>query len=292
MSFANLKTKRNQISDLLAAADAAGGGATGKKSYGDDRLWKPTVDKMGNGFAVLRFLPAAEGQALPWVRYFDHGFQGPGGWYIEKSLTTLNEQDPVSEYNSTLWNNGTEEGKTLARKQKRRLHYVVNALIVSDPANPANEGKVMLYQFGKKIYDKIIDAMQPEFADEKPVDPFNFWEGADFKLKIRQVEGYRNYDKSEFASQSALSDNDAEFIDPKNFKSYDELKARFEKVTGQSTMTTQARQDLSVQESAPPMATATAPSPQTEFAPVTAEAMETSNDDDTLSYFSRLTAED
>ncbi len=305
MSFANLKTKRNQISDLLAAADAAGGGATGKKNYGDDRLWKPTVDKMGNGYAVLRFLPAAEGQALPWVRYFDHGFQGPGGWYIEKSLTTLNEQDPVSEYNSTLWNNGTEEGKTLARKQKRRLHYVVNALIVSDPANPSNEGKVMLYQFGKKIYDKIIDAMQPEFADEKPVDPFNFWEGADFKLKIRQVEGYRNYDKSEFASQSALSNNDAEleaiynkmhdlseFIDPKNFKSYAELKARFEKVTGQTTMTSQANHDLSVQESAPPMPTATIADAPQEFAPVTAEAMETSNDDDTLSYFSRLTAED
>ena len=209
MSFANLKRNRDQISKLLQAAESAGGGE--KKNYGDDRVWKPTVDKAGNGYAVLRFLPASEGAELPWVRYWDHGFKGPTGqWYIEKSLTSIGQQDPVSEYNSELWNSGIESNKEIVRKQKRRLHYVVNALIVSDPANPANEGKVMLFQFGKKIFDKIMDVMQPQFQDEEPVNPFDFWAGAHFKLKIRNVEGYRNYDKSEFASPAPLSNDDDE----------------------------------------------------------------------------------
>ena len=217
-------------------------------SKDDTRFWQPEVDKAGNGMAVIRFLPApaADGDdALPWVRVFNHGFQGPGGWYIENSLTTLNQKDPVSEYNSILWNSGIEANKEIARKQKRRLTYISNVLIVSDPKHPENEGQIKLYKYGKKIFDKISEAMNPEFADETPLNPFDFWEGANFKIKIRQVEGYRNYDKSEFDSPSALSDDDAkleelwkkeyslkEFLDPKQFKSYDTLKAKLDKVLG------------------------------------------------------------
>jgi hypothetical protein len=199
--------------------------------------------------AVIRFLPApaVDGDdALPWVRRFDHGFQGPGGWYIENSLTTLGQKDPVSEYNTTLWNSGIEANKEIARKQKRRLHYIANILVVSDPSNPSNEGQIKLFKFGKKIFDKITEAMNPEFADETPINPFDMWEGANFKLKIRNVEGYRNYDKSEFADKSALLDGDdeklealwkkefslKEFTEPSNFKSYEVLKAKLDKVLG------------------------------------------------------------
>jgi len=215
-----------------------------EKKGDDDRFWKPTVDKAGNGQAVLRFLPAPAGEELPWVRVFDHGFQGPTGkWYIENSLTTINKNDPVGELNSELWNSGIEANKEIARKQKRRLSYISNVLVVRDPANPENEGKVFLYKYGKKIFDKIKDVMQPTFEDEEPINPFDFWQGANFKLRIRQVEGYRNYDKSEFDSVSVLSDNDdeieslwkkqhslASFLDPANFKSYDELKAKLNAV--------------------------------------------------------------
>ena len=208
MSFENLKRNRGSIDALTKAAEAAsGGGQQQKQSYVDDRFWKPTVDKAGNGYAVIRFLPAPQGEDLPWVRYWDHGFQGPSGlWYIENSLTSIGQNDPVSEMNSVLWNSGREEDKQTARDRKRRLHYVSNIMVVSDPGNPDNEGKVFLYKFGKKIFDKIMDVMQPQFADEDPVNPFDFWEGANFKLKIQQVAGYRNYDKSEFANTSALSD--------------------------------------------------------------------------------------
>ena len=191
MSFANLKSNKTDVSKLVSAAQSLSGGGDKKKSYEDERIWKPTVDDNGNGFAVIRFLPAAEGQELPWVRYFDHFFKGPTGqWYIEKSLTTMNQNDPVSEYNSRLWNSGHDEDKETARKQKRRLHYVSNILVVSDPSNPANEGKVFLYDFGKKIFDKIMDVMQPQFPGEEPINPFDFWNGADFQLKIRNVAGY------------------------------------------------------------------------------------------------------
>ena len=219
----------------------------GQKSYQDDRIWKLEADKAGNGTATLRFLPRVEGDELPWVRIFNHSFQGPTGkWYIENSLTTLGEKDPVGELNSKLWNSGSEANKEIARKQKRRLSYIANVLVVSDPKHPENEGKVMLFKFGKKIFDKITEAMNPEFADETPINPFDMWEGANFKLKIRNVEGYRNYDKSEFDSVTALFNGDDEkleelwkkefslkdFTDKKQFKPYDQLKARLDKVLG------------------------------------------------------------
>jgi hypothetical protein len=301
MSFENLKRNRDQISKLVQAAEAAGGSAPAeKKNYGDDRIWKPTVDKAGNGYAVLRFLPATEGVELPWVRYWDHGFKGPTGqWYIENSLTSIGQADPVGELNSRLWNSGIEADKETARRQKRRLHYVANVLVVSDPGNPSNEGKVMLYKFGKKIFEKIMDAMQPDFADEKPVNPFDMWEGADFKLKIRNVEGYRNYDKSEFTTPSALYDGDdsrledlysqlhnlGEFTDPKNYKSYDELKAKLMRVLGEeaSAGAPTMAQEVQMNE----------PATYEVVPPITKEQVEdTSEDDDTMSYFAKLANED
>ena len=249
-SFANLKRSRNDLDKLTKAIEDSTSPTSKEAGSKDDtRLWQPTVDKAGNGMAVIRFLPApaVDGDdALPWVRRFDHGFQGPGGWYIENSLTTLGQKDPVSEYNTTLWNSGIEANKEIARKQKRRLHYIANILVVSDPSNPSNEGQIKLFKFGKKIFDKITEAMNPEFADETPINPFDMWEGANFKLKIRNVEGYRNYDKSEFADKSALLDGDdeklealwkkefslKEFTEPSNFKSYEVLKAKLDKVLG------------------------------------------------------------
>jgi len=249
-SFANLKRSRNDLDKLTKAIEDSTSPTSKEAGSKDDtRLWQPTVDKAGNGMAVIRFLPApaVDGDdALPWVRRFDHGFQGPGGWYIENSLTTLGQKDPVSEYNTTLWNSGIEANKEIARKQKRRLHYIANILVVSDPSNPSNEGEIKLFKFGKKIFDKITEAMNPEFADETPINPFDMWEGANFKLKIRNVEGYRNYDKSEFADKSALLEGDdakleelwkkefslKEFTEPSNFKSYEVLKAKLDKVLG------------------------------------------------------------
>ena len=217
-----------------------------KKSYTDDTMWKPELDKTGNGFAVVRFLPTPEGEEMPWVSYFDHGFQGPGGWYIEKSLTTLNKQDPVSEYNSQLWNTGIEANKEIARKQKRRLHYVSNVYVVSDPKNPDNEGKVFKYRYGKKIFEALKEAISPAFADEKAINPFDLrGEGANFKIKIRKVDGYWNYDKSEFDSPAPLFEDEdklnevvaslhslSDIIAPDQFKSYDELKEKFDRVLG------------------------------------------------------------
>lgn len=309
MSFANLKTKRSAaISQLVAAAEKVGGGGEQKK-YGDDRFWKPTVDKAGNGYAVIRFLPAPEGEDLPWVRFWDHGFKGPTGlWYIENSLTSIGQPDPVSEGNSVLWNTGREEDKTIARDRKRRLHYVANVYIVSDPSNPANDGKIMLYKFGKKIFDKIMDIMQPQFQDENPVNPFDFWEGADFKLKIRNVEGYRNYDKSEFSKQAALlGGDDAEleeiygklnslkdFIDPKNYKSYDELKTKLIRVLGESgvPMTTAESISLDEHDDGPKFKAVEAKTPRPAKAPVVNDGPDEvpSDDDDTLSYFAKLAA--
>ena len=297
MSFANLKRNRDQISNLLAAAESIG--AKGEKqSYADDRMWKPTVDKAGNGYAVIRFLPAGEGQDVPWARYWDHGFKGPSGqWYIEKSLTSIGLNDPVGEMNSLLWNSGIEADKDKARTQKRRLHYVSNILVVSDPGNPANEGKVFMYQYGKKIFDKIMDMMQPQFQDEEPVNPFDMWEGANFKLKIRQVEGYRNYDKSEFASPKALSEDEAmlektygslfllkEFTDPSSYKTYDELKEKLHRVLGESTDSLGSmniKQEVQMNE----------PEPLPNITEVSSNEASSESDDDTMSYFAKLAKE-
>ena len=211
----------------------------------DERQWKLECDKGGNGYAVIRFLPAPNGEDLPFAKVYSHAFQGTGGWLIDNCLTSLNQKCPICEHNSGLWNNGTDAGKDAARKQKRKLTYIANIYVVKDPANPENEGKVFLYKFGKKIFDKITAAMQPEFEDEEAIDPFDFWGGANFKLKAKNVAGYRNYDSSEFARPDALLDDDdameavwkkqyslAELVAADQFKSYDELKKRLDYVLG------------------------------------------------------------
>jgi gp32 DNA binding protein like len=310
MSFAALKKNRSaSIEKLVQSAQAISGGEKGG-SKDESNLWKPTVDKSGNGYAVIRFLPAPEGEDVPWARFWDHGFQGPTGkWYIEKSLTTIGQPDPVSELNSKLWNSGIESDKDQVRKQKRRQHYAANILVISDPSNPDNEGKVFLFQFGKKIFDKIMDVLQPQFQDEQPVNPFDFWEGADFKLKIRNVEGYRNYDKSEFASPAPLFGGDdaklesvykqlnslAQFTDPKNFKSYEELKRKLDMVLGGSSAPMRTAESMMMEdedEVAPPVVKArseSAPIKKTAaFKPVESDD---GDDDDTMSFFSKLAAE-
>ena len=244
MSFKDLK-KQSKLGSLTAKLVKEVEKMNNTGGNTDDRIWKLDVDKGGNGYAVIRFLPAPEGEDLPFVKLYSHAFQGPGGWFIENSLTTLGQKDPVSEYNSLLWNNGTDAGKETARKQKRKLTYISNIYVVKDPANPENEGKVFLYKYGKKIFDKLTAAMQPEFEDEEAIDPFDFWQGANFKLKAKNVAGYRNYDSSEFAAPSPLLDDDdamealwkkqfslAEIVAPDQFKTYDELRTRLDYVLG------------------------------------------------------------
>ena len=249
MSLSALK-KQNSLNKLLSAAESESK-PQDKKSYVDERLWKPQLDKTGNGYAVIRFLPAPKGEELPWAKVWNHAFQGPTGqWYIENSLTTIGQKDPVSELNTRYWNSGVESDKEIARRQKRKLQYFSNIYVVSDSKNPNNEGKVFLYRFGKKVFDKIMEAMQPAFDDEVAINPFDFWKGANFKLKIRKVDGYWNYDKSEFDSTtSVLVDNDdaleevwkkqyslKEFSASTNFKSYDELKTRLDTVLAGTTV--------------------------------------------------------
>ena len=301
-SLSDLRKARGSFDNLMKEVEKIDSPQQNYKKD-DGNEWKLSVDSAGNGYAVLRFLPAPKGEELPWVRMFNHGFQGPTGkWYIENSLTTLNQQDPVSELNSELWNSGVEANKEIARKQKRRLSYYANVLVVKDSANPQNEGQVMLYKFGKKIFDKIKDVMQPQFEDENPVNPFDFWEGVNFKLKARQVDGYRNYDKSEFESTPtpvAESDEDieaiwakqhslAELVSPDNFKSYDELKAKLDMVLQGGTKVTTAEKvaeqtgdvedQIYVQETKP-------------VKPVSVVSTD-DEDDDTLSYFAKLAEED
>jgi hypothetical protein len=247
-----------------------------------------------------------EGQDMPWVRYWDHGFKGPQGqWYIEKSLTTIGQKDPVSELNSRLWNSGIEDDKETARKQKRRLHYVSNILVVNDPANPANNGKVFYYEFGKKIFDKIMDLMQPQFPGETPINPFDFWNGADFELKIRNVAGYRNYDKSEFKSTSALYESDEtkleatynqqydlnEFVDPANFKTYQELESRLELVLGTAVGANTTIRNEALTQTAEANVGRSAPQPEIVSAPAPAVGA-VAQEDDTLSYFAQMAQED
>ena len=299
MSFAAMKKNRSKNLDKLTQELT-------KLNQGpardDDGFWKPEVDKSGNGTAIIRFLPAPNGEDVPFIRIWDHGFQGPGGWFIEKSLTTIGKKCPVSEYNSMLWNSGTEADKTFVRtKTKRRLSFISNILVVKDPANPANEGNVFLYKYGKRIFDKLNDVMSPEFEDETPVNPFDFWEGANFRLKIRNVEGYRNYDKSEFDSSSPLSEDDKELeeiwakqyslqdlVSAKNFKSYDELKSKLYRVLaldGGGTANTVTADELSETKAAPPAASES-PSKSESSAPWDESIND--DDDDGLSFFKKL----
>ena len=297
MSFADLK-KQSKLGSLTQKLVKEVEKLNNTGGNNDDRLWKLDVDKSGNGYAVIRFLPAPEGEDLPFVKLYSHAFQGPGGWYIENSLTTLGQKDPVSEYNTTLWNNGTDAGKETARKQKRKLTYISNIYVVKDPANPENEGKVFLYKYGKKIFDKLTAAMQPEFEDEEAIDPFDFWQGANFKLKAKNVAGYRNYDSSEFTAQSpVLEDDEAlealwkkesslqEFVAPDQFKTYEVLRARLESVLRTATSN---RVDEDLEDESEGRGTIT---PDVKEPVVTAPAASSDDDDDTLSYFAKLAAE-
>ena len=297
MSFADLK-KQSKLGSLTQKLVKEVEKLNNTGGNNDDRLWKLDVDKSGNGYAVIRFLPAPEGEDLPFVKLYSHAFQGPGGWYIENSLTTLGQKDPVSEFNTTLWNNGTDAGKDTARKQKRKLTYISNIYVVKDPANPENEGRVFLFKYGKKIFDKITAAMQPEFEDEEAIDPFDFWQGANFKLKAKNVAGYRNYDSSEFTAQSpVLEDDDAlealwkkesslqEFVAPDQFKTYEVLRARLESVLRTATAN---RVDEDLEDESEGRGTIT---PDIKEPVVTAPASSSDEDDDTLSYFAKLAAE-
>jgi len=243
MSIEALK-KQSNISSLIDEYNKQTTPET--KSFDDERFWKPELDKSGNGYAIIRFLPAPKGEDIPWQRMFSHSFQGPGGWYIENSLTTINKNDPVGEVNRRLWNTGSEADKETARRQKRKLSYYTNIYVVTDTKHPEYEGKVCLYKFGKKIFDKVMEAMQPQFDDEEAINPFDLWKGANFKLKIRKVDGFWNYDKSEFDSVTPLLDSDGAlekvydteyplkpFHEESNFKSYTELKEKMERVLGQ-----------------------------------------------------------
>lgn len=308
MSFAALKNNRTDLSKLVQAASNAGPEDTKKHNVTDDRFWVPTRDKAGNGYAVIRFLPGNAEAPTPWVRYWDHFFKGPTGqWYIEKSLTSLGQADPLSESNSRLWNeDGSEEAKRTVRERKRNLRYVANVLVISDPSAPDNEGKVMLYRFGKKIFDKIMDSMQPQFPDEVPVNPFDMWQGADFTLKIRKVEGYPNYDASAFKSPSPISSDDdtleayynkqydlSEWSDAKNYKTYDELKARLAVVLGESStpMTARVIESLDQTANTPSFPAQTPTDIASTPDPVIKTAESSMDDDDTMSYFAKLAAE-
>ena len=297
MDFESLKQSSSNFDAITKALETklAPEDQSNKNKYQDDRFWKPELDKTGNGYAVIRFLPAANGEEMPWQRVWSHAFQDKGGWYIENSLTTLNQKDPVSEENTRLWNTGVDSDKEIARKRKRKLSYYSNILIVSDPKHPENEGKVFLFKFGKKIFDKITEAMQPAFDDEKPINPFDFWKGANFKLKIRKVDGYWNYDKSEFEGVTALAESDDKikevwskqhalkpFLDPSNFKSYEELKEKLHRViTGDRNASTVENANL------PPQINGKAKSDTVNSKPELSD-----DDDDTLSYFSKLAEEE
>ena len=267
--MANLESLSKQVEKLAE-----------KPSYEDERIWKLERDKTGNGYAVIRFLPAAKDEDVPWVRIWTHGFKGPGGWYIENSLTTLGKDDPVSKANTALWNSGIDSDKNIARERRRKLNYYSNIYIVEDAANPENVGKVFLFRYGKKIFEKITGVMNPEFKDETPLNPFDLWEGANFKIKMRQVDGFPNYDKSEFTESCPLVGDEkkleevwnqqyslTEITEEKNFKNYAELEARFNTVIANSG---------------------------TEVGTIEESVEEESNEktDDTLDYFKKLAEQD
>ena len=306
MDIQKLRSMRNQDFGKIAGEFekiANPESSSGSKSYADDRFWRLEGDKAGNGTATIRFLPRVEGDELPWVRIFSHGFQGPTGkWYIENSLTTLGENDPVGELNTQLWNSGSEANKEIARKQKRKLSFIANVLVVSDPKHPENEGKVFLFKFGKKIFDKIMDKARPTYEDEKPVNVFDLWEGANFKLRMRKKDGYTNYDESMFLEPSAVSEDEdkllavvnaqhklSEFTDRKNFKSYAELKRKLEEVLSGDAFASKSAAEMAEEEDRPVRA---APEPTRSVAAPTptksVSAPLEDDDDDVMSYFEKI----
>ena len=306
MDFSKLKATsgKKSLETLTAELGKLAGNQDSKK--GDDRFWYPNVDKAGNGYAVIRFLPAPGDEDVPFIRMFEHGFKGPtGSWYIENSLTTIGKVDPVGELNTQLWNSGLDSDKEIARKQKRKLNFISNIYVITDQQNPENEGKVFLFKYGKKIFDKLNEAMNPQFADEDPMNPFDLWAGANFKLKIRNVEGYRNYDKSEFASAGPLDNDDSEmeriwkqghslqsFLAPSNFKSYDELKGKLNKVLGVDGSTAgvpaaaraKAAATVTAEEDAPWAEEKVAPSFKAKAAP----KFDEDEDEESLEFFKKL----
>ena len=303
MSFKDLK-KQSSLGSLtqklvkeVEKMNNSGGG-------GDDRLWKPEMDKTGNGYAVIRFLPAPEGEELPWAKLYSHAFQGPGGWYIENSLTTVGQKDPVSEHNRDLWNTGTEANKDIVRKQKRKLSYYSNIYVVQDKAHPENEGRVFLFKYGKKIFDKIMEAMQPEFEDETPINPFDFWQGANFKLKLKKVAGYWNYDSSEFAAPSPLLDDDdaleavwkkqyslAGLVAADQFKSYEDLDKRLKMVLGAKPARRVMDEELEDESEGRGSFTPNFESSRPSVPDLTPTKSADSDEDDALSYFQKLAEE-
>ena len=309
MDINTLRAMRtNDFSKISSAFESD---TNGGKSYEDNRFWKLERDKAGNANAVIRFLPRVEGDELPWVKVFSHGFKGPTGkWYIENSLTTVGKQDPVGELNTTLWNSGSDANKEIARSQKRRLTYISNILVVSDPTHPENNGKVMLFKYGKKIFDMIMNKAQPTFEDEKPVNVFDLWEGANFKIRMRTVEGYPNYDQSVFAEQTPVAPTDeailaivnqqvklSEFIDPTNskqFKSYEELKAKLDSVlAGGVAIPTAESMANDPLPSAPPPSFATKSEPTFTAAPAPVSKAPEINEDDEfdMSFFQKIANE-
>ena len=302
------KMRNSDFSKIAGEFEKIANPQTEKKGYGDDRFWKLEGDKAGNGTATLRFLPRVEGDELPWVRIFSHGFQGPTGkWYIENSLTTLGENDPVGELNSQLWNSGIEANKEIARVQKRRLSFIANVLVVSDPKHPENEGKVFLFKFGKKIFDKIMDKARPTFEDEKPVNVFDLWAGANFKLRMRKVAGYTNYDESNFMEPAEIGDEDtlltvvnsqhklSEFTDRKNFKSYDELKKKLDEVLSGDSFSSKTAAQMSDEDDAPRVKAA--PTQRSVEAPSAGKAkaapsLDEDDDEDVMKYFKKIADEE
>ena len=310
MSFKDLK-KQSSLGALTQKLVKEVEKMNNNGGSGDDGYWKLECDKAQNGYAVIRFLPAPDGEDMPFVKLYSHAFQGKGGWYIENSLTTLGQKDPVSEYNSELWNNGTDAGKDQARKQKRKLTYIANIMVVKDPANPQNEGQVFLYKFGKKIFDKVMSAMQPEFEDEEAINPFDFWEGANFNLKAKNVAGYRNYDSSSFGKVTPLLGGDddalealwktqrslAELVSADQFKSYEDLKKRFNQVLGLGAPSARpaAQEDsgdedieAQLRSARPAFKKEEAAFAEPELPTVGAPAPAADDEDDALSYFQSL----
>ena len=306
MAFKDLKNKSKDLSKITQELDKLNKG--GAESYKDDRFWKPELDQASNGFAVIRFLPVVDGEDVPWARVFSHGFQGKGGWFIENCPTTLGKKCPVCEANNELWNSGVEDDKTVARDRKRKLSYVANVYVVSDPKHPENEGKIFLFKFGKKIFDKIMEKIQPEFPDDQPVNVFDFWQGANFKLKIRKVAGYINYDKSEFEEPSALMGGDdakleslwkkqhalKEFTNAENFKSYDELKSKMDSVLrGGSEGKAKTAEDMEDIEDAEARFGSSAKSkPAPKMPEKKSSVDEDAEEEDALSYFEKLAKEE